>query len=480
MKYSMPLLQRSRIALLIAVVLFGLALLSGCNDSSVTLVPATAAVSTTATVPATAAVSTTATIPTTAARTITIPAITPVPSPAPVTAPPLGSAEGILKATGFSGEDAHALLNELTQQIGTRVVGSPNEQKTADWLEKNYKAFGYTQVERQEFPVTQGEIRNGVIFTGSEPTQENVKGFGFLFSKPKSIELKATLAVYAVGADLKGKIVVLVSSDSLEQLKPKVEATVKAGGVAVIIASPTGPLNLKIFEANEIPVIGVATDQLQELQRIAGQAVTLVATYQAAGMSLGHNVITTRPGPKPTAPVLIFGGHYDSVANTVAASDNGSGTVITLELAKVLFKKFPEYELRFINFSGEEIGMVGSNYYASKLTAEEKKRITAFINVDSVGVGDRFVAIGNPELVKLSVGVANQNGIKLEAFDLSGTGASSDHEAFTKNGIKAVMLGRWIDPQLHRPGDTPDRVYPEALLLGGGTAILTVERLIGD
>jgi len=67
--------------------------------------------------------------------------------------------------------------------------------------------------------------------------------------------------------------------------------------------------------------------------------------------------------------------------------------------------------------------------------------------------------------------------VRLEAFNLNGTGAGSDHWAFIDQGIKSVFLARWIDPLLHKPGDTPDRVYPQALLLAGGMAILVAQRL---
>jgi aminopeptidase YwaD len=243
-------------------------------------------------------------------------------------------------------------------------------------------------------------------------------------------------------------------------------------------------MDYKALENIEIPTIEVQSNEISRLKTLIsnGQAknLTMKATYQPGGTGTGLNVIAIRPGSKPDAPVIIFGGHYDTVVTTVGASDNGSGTVTALELAKVLFQKFPDYELRFINFSGEEIGLVGSSFYASKLTAPDKKRITAYVNLDALGVGERFVAIGTPELVNLAVDTATKNGIRLESFSLNNTGAGSDHESFIKNGIKSVMLARWIDPFLHRPGDEPARVFPEALLLGGGTAILIVQKIIGN
>ncbi len=288
--------------------------------------------------------------------------VLPLPSVQPnltsdVTPPPLGVAENTLKATGFNGDEAKALLIELSGQVGVRVVGSQGERKAADWLEGKYRSFGYSDVKQQSFPVN--------------------------------------------------------------------------------------------------------------LSRVGG-----------AANATSQNVIATRPGASSGARVLIFGGHYDSVPGTVGASDNGSGTVVTLEIAHTLAKAFPEYELRFINFGGEEVGILGSLYYVSKLSAEEKKRIVAYVNLDALGVGDRFVAIGTPQLVSLAVDTASKNGIRLESFNLQGTGAGSDHEAFIGGGIRSIFLARWLDRQLHRPGDSAERVYPQALLLGGGTAILVVQKIL--
>jgi aminopeptidase YwaD len=247
---------------------------------------------------------------------------------------------------------------------------------------------------------------------------------------------------------------------------------------------------------NELTALGVrqvgtdgenkAADYLESKYRSFGytqierQSFPFPLRSQQGGNGTGHNLIVTRPGSKPDAPILVFGSHYDTVANTVGASDNGSGTVTTLELGRVLFKRFPDYELRFISFSGEEIGLIGSFYYASKLSPAEKKRVIAFLDIDAVGVGDRLVAVGTPELVNQAVDIAGQNGIRLEPFSLAGTGADSDQTSFIRTGLKAILIARWIDPQLHRPGDIPQRVFPEALLQAGGISILLAQKLTGS
>jgi aminopeptidase YwaD len=486
-------------AILAATLLLGLALTAACGDNTTTIAPATTTVPATATASAGATAITTnavpaatvATTPAPAVATATTVVITPATTrpastvataPTDVTPPPLGQAESVLKATGFDGEEARRFLDELTTQIGVRVVGSEGEKKAADWLEKYYKTFGYTQIDRQEFPVTLREVRSAAIFSGNQPGRDNNLSVGSLLSKPKTIQVTGPLSIYEEGRSLKGNVVFITGGGDAAELKLKVETVLNGGAIAVLLVPAAGPADYQTFAGVETPVLGISPGQIQTLEQVAkndkNSEVTVTTFYQPGGRNNGQNVIATRPGPSSNAPILIFGGHYDTVAGTVGASDNGSGTVITMELAKVLFQKFPDYELRFINFSGEEIGLIGSTYYVSKLSEDEKKRLKAYINVDAVGVGDRFVAIGSQKLVGLAVDTANQNGIRLEAFNLEGTGAGSDHEAFTRKGLNAVMLGRWIDPQLHRPGDTANRVYPQALLLGGGVAILTAQKLV--
>lgn len=497
--------QRNVPIVLVIVGLMLATLLSACGETASATIATTTAVTTTVNVTTTVANSTTtvalptftsAPTPTTAPLVATpgVVAITAsatstlvttsssptVAATTDVTPPPLGIAETPLKATGFDANDAKQLLNELTQQIGVRVVGSQGEHKAADWLESYYKSYGYSNIQRQRFPFSVPAIRTGSVYAGEAGDLNKRKAYGNLLSNVKNQVVKGSLAVYTEGADLRDKVVVIPGNTGYAALKPKVEASVNGGAQAVVFGRPNAALDNTIFNNVTIPVLAVIPGQIPTLQSLAGQAVQLETRVTDGYGGDGYNVVVTRPGPTATAPVLIFGGHYDSVSGTVGASDNGSGTVVTLELAKVLAKKFPGYELRFINFSGEEIGIVGSSYYVNKLSSDEKKRIVAYINLDAVGVGTRFVAIGTKELVNQALDVATENGVRLEDFNLEGTGAGSDHEAFMAKGIKSVFFARWIDPLLHNPGDVPARVYPQALLLAGGMAILVAQKITGS
>ncbi len=107
-----------------------------------------------------------------------------------------------------------------------------------------------------------------------------------------------------------------------------------------------------------------------------------------------RNVIGELPGTVAPESVIIVCGHLDCVSEdpynyAPGAEDNGSGTVSVLEAARVLSQYQPELTIRFITFSGEEQGLIGSDEYADSMqTAGEN--ITAVINLDMVAYRGSF------------------------------------------------------------------------------------------
>ena len=60
-------------------------------------------------------------------------------------------------------------------------------------------------------------------------------------------------------------------------------------------------------------------------------------------------------------------GHYDTVIGAPGANDDGSGTVLTLEIARVLAELPTEATLRFALWGSEEQGLIGSRYHVAQL-----------------------------------------------------------------------------------------------------------------
>ena len=96
------------------------------------------------------------------------------------------------------------------------------------------------------------------------------------------------------------------------------------------------------------------------------------------------NIIITKTGSVYPNTFLIIDGHYDTV-NGPGANDNGSGTALILELARLLKDVDTEYSIKFIHFSGEEEGLLGSGFYVDNTVNPENLDIKLVLNIDQIG-----------------------------------------------------------------------------------------------
>ena len=98
------------------------------------------------------------------------------------------------------------------------------------------------------------------------------------------------------------------------------------------------------------------------------------------------NLILTKVGTLYPNTYVIVCGHYDSIIGT-GTNDNGSGTVAILEIARLLQNIPTEYSIKFINFSGEEDGLRGSQHYVTAVVngTTPKMDIRLVFNLDEVG-----------------------------------------------------------------------------------------------
>lgn len=96
------------------------------------------------------------------------------------------------------------------------------------------------------------------------------------------------------------------------------------------------------------------------------------------------NIIVTKVGLVYPNTYVIVDGHYDTI-NGVGANDNGSGTALILEIAKQLAAVPTEYSIKFINFSAEELGLLGSQNYVNNTVIPQNLDIRLVFNIDQVG-----------------------------------------------------------------------------------------------
>ncbi|MHB8842539.1 MAG: M28 family metallopeptidase [Candidatus Aquicultor sp.] len=196
-----------------------------------------------------------------------------------------------------------------------------------------------------------------------------------------------------------------------------------------------------------------------------------------------QNLIVDIPGSVHPEQVFVVGGHIDSVSKTVGANDNALGAATVLELASVFKQQAPPCTLRLIVFGAEEYGNraldqhhLGSRYYVSHLSAEEKKSIIGMVSVDMVGYGNTFMArsLGRApkSLCYTFMQKAKDMGVKM-IYDKAPEW--SDHESFEKAGIPSVWLYCAKDTTYHSPRDVVSHLNLKDIEFSGKLLVNVIE-----
>ena len=108
-------------------------------------------------------------------------------------------------------------------------------------------------------------------------------------------------------------------------------------------------------------------------------------TYSGSSTTV-KNLVVTKVGTVYPNTYVIICGHYDSIGGT-GTNDNGSGVACILETARLLVNIPTDYSIKFINFSGEEDGLYGSQHYVTDIvnSTTPKMNIKLVFNLDEVG-----------------------------------------------------------------------------------------------
>lgn len=104
------------------------------------------------------------------------------------------------------------------------------------------------------------------------------------------------------------------------------------------------------------------------------------------GTATCKNLVVTKLGTLYPNTFVIICGHYDTITGK-GTNDNGSGVVTIFEVARLLQNIPTEYSIKFINFSGEEDGLIGSQHFVSTVVnaTNPKMNIKLVFNIDEVG-----------------------------------------------------------------------------------------------
>jgi hypothetical protein len=218
--------------------------------------------------------------------------------------------------------------------------------------------------------------------------------------------------------------------------------------------------------------------------------VTVKSTVEQSTPLETENVLAYIEGSDPRLKdeVVVISAHYDHLGLNPAlkgdqifngAADDGSGVVTTLELAEAFMAAKregfgPRRSLLFINFSGEEKGLLGSDFYTHQEPIFPLENIVADINMDGVGGIDakhpthshNYIYIiggdnSSQELIDANRRVKEVTGINLELT--TGPNFSSDQRNFQTQLIPFIYYSTGLTEHYHTTGDEPDTIDYEHL-----------------
>jgi Peptidase family M28 len=177
---------------------------------------------------------------------------------------------------------------------------------------------------------------------------------------------------------------------------------------------------------------------------------------QALDRKLPPNVICVLPGE--TQQVILVGAHTDKVDSFGdGVVDNWTGAVLLPALLDSLSGQLRHHTLIFVGFSGEEKGLVGSQYYVDHLTNAQRAQIEGMVNFDSLGLGPTEVWASHADKVLLDALASVRAGSRLPVTAMNvPEGASADSESFARYRIPRITLHSVTQkswPILHSPSD---------------------------
>jgi hypothetical protein len=225
------------------------------------------------------------------------------------------------------------------------------------------------------------------------------------------------------------------------------------------------PVKAEIVEARLKDVPRKNADRHQKLEQLFNSVncVDEQIQKQAVKSSKIPNLICTLPGE--TNSVIVVGAHFDNEGSGSGVVDNWSGASLLPSIYQSLAKKKPKHTFRFIGFTDEEVGLVGSRYYADHLSNDDVALIQAMVNIDTVGLGPASVWVSRADKLLANayavvVGALNMPAIGMD-IDKVGT---TDSEPFRIRNIRSITIHSVTTqtlPILHTGRDRIDRINLE-------------------
>lgn len=396
----------------------------------------------------------------------------------------------------ISWEDISIYVGENRYKHLWDFLSFPDKNMDLGTLETDEVIFlGYGIDDPKYSDYKRANVKDKVIMINEgEPSSEDGK---FIISGSKDssawTEQKKLELAYQKGA----KAVLIITADIQKMLG---ENRRKLLGPTVVIGSDNASL-AKVANSCYIStniakdIIGSKQEKIVKVRkRIAKKGkskkvklkTALKLTQDRSDYSLaGNNILGYIEGSDKKEEMIIVSAHYDHVGMKGdevynGADDNGSGTTAVLEMAEAFVKakaegNGPRRSILFLWMTGEEKGLLGSEYY-TKFPVFPLEKTMADINVDMVGRVDakyednpNYIYVIGSDRISTDLHQANEDvNREYTQMTLDYTYNSeddpnrfyyrSDHYNFAKNGIPSIFFFNGVHEDYHKLTDTVEKI----------------------
>jgi carboxypeptidase Q len=398
-------------------------------------------------------------------------------------------------------------LRRLTDEIGGRVTGSPEMARAVEWGVAAFRAAGIdVHTEKYTLPVTWSEGDTRLELLGPVRFPVRLKSTGWSPATPPGGIDGTVIDVGSgneddfakVGTSLKGTIL-LVHTDIgstwadlfNEYLRPPaiIDRAVKGHAAAILWMGARERLllyrhtNSLAGEIDKIPQAVLAREDAMRLARILAAFPGKVRVHFDLPNKIGgaleqQNVVGEIRGYEKPDEVVILGAHLDSWELGTGALDNGCNAALVIEAARAIKATglLPRRTIRFVLFSGEEQGTIGSFEYVKAHRAELDKIRGVIIFDSGIGRvtgyslgGRRDLEAGARDVLK----PLESWGVNHHTYDAS---FGTDNFDFLLEGVPTLVANQEEAnylPNYHAASDTLDKVDMRELKLHTVIAALT-------
>ncbi|RNI28992.1 M20/M25/M40 family metallo-hydrolase [Rufibacter latericius] len=395
------------------------------------------------------------------------------------------------------------LAHELMDQIGPRLVGSPQMQQANDWAVAKYKGWGIS-ARNEKWGEWRGWQRGLSHIDMVAPWVKSLEGMQLAWSpstKGKGVTAETitlpetvtdSLAFQKWLPTVKGKFVLIsmpqptgrpdynwqefATKESFEKMKTQRTAQTeawrnkmtkmgyttrtlpvaleKAGAAGVVMSNWSNGFGVnKIFSAytKKIPTVDIALEDYGLLYRLTASGQKPKISVQAESKEKGtvptFNTIAEMKGSEKPDEYVVLSAHFDSWDGGTGATDNGTGTLVMMEAMRILKKVYPNPKRTILvgHWGSEEQGLNGSRSFVED-HPEIVSKIQAVFNQDN-GTG-RVANLGGSGFLHsyeylnrwlAPVPEAIRSHIQTN-FPGSPAGGGSDHSSFVAAGAPAFSL----------------------------------------